>query len=294
MSAPATPAPRVAPGVRKVLKQAAGAAARFAPRPDVGTRRVVLCYHSVHPTVHYRSATPEGFAEHLDWLRVSCDVVPLAALTAGPNRAGRPQVALTFDDGYADNHHYAFPLLAARRLPATFFVTVGFLERDPAVMERLSRIWQTPAAELAPLAWREVAEMRAAGMAFGSHTWSHPNLAELDHRRLLEELRRSKATLEDRTGERVAALAYPFGKLRHNVGPPVFAAAAAAGYERGYVSLPRAVASSDAPLRIPRFGVGDDDVASLGAKVRGEIDWHATVHQRLPARVSRVLFPLYR
>jgi peptidoglycan/xylan/chitin deacetylase (PgdA/CDA1 family) len=261
---------------------------------------VVLCYHSVHPSVPYASASPAEFARHLDWLASACDVVPLdrvgdpaeGAPGAG-DAPGRPRVALTFDDGYDDNHAYALPLLAERGLPATFFVTAGFLERDEAVLAHLAHIWRTPVDALTPLTWSQVAEMHAAGMAIGSHTWSHANLAVLAAPQATHELRGSKDVIETRLGAPVDAVAYPFGKLRHNVVAETFALAEAAGYRRGYVSLPRAVHDGDGPLRIPRFGVGDDSVESLAAKVRGEIDWHATVHDRLPKRVSAALFRQY-
>jgi peptidoglycan/xylan/chitin deacetylase (PgdA/CDA1 family) len=37
-------------------------------------------------------------------------------------------VLLTFDDGYASNYHLAFPILKEFNLPATVFVTTGFLD----------------------------------------------------------------------------------------------------------------------------------------------------------------------
>jgi peptidoglycan/xylan/chitin deacetylase (PgdA/CDA1 family) len=243
--------------------------------------------------VPYASANPARFAEHLDWLTSTCEVTALEDIFEHENASGRPRVALTFDDGYSDNYDYALPLLAERRLTATFFVTVGFLERDPGVLDHLSDIWATPLAELAPLAWSQVREMVAAGMTFGSHTWSHANLAALEPALAYDELQRSKDVLEARLGAPVGGIAYPFGKLRHNVGAATFRLARDAGYQRGYVSLPRALHDRDAPFCIPRFGVGDDTVESLAAKVRGDIDWHATVHRRLPRRVSAALFRQY-
>jgi peptidoglycan/xylan/chitin deacetylase (PgdA/CDA1 family) len=172
-------------------------------------------------------------------------------------------------------------------------VTVGFLERDADVLDHLARIWRTPRDELAPLDWRHVVEMRSAGMKFGSHTWSHRNLAELPREQVVAELARSKGVLEDRTGARVDLVAYPFGKWRQHVDNQTLAVADAAGYTYGCASLPRAISVRDDRLRIPRFGIGDDSVAGLSAKVAGDIDWHGAVHEHLPRRVSRALFPVY-
>jgi peptidoglycan/xylan/chitin deacetylase (PgdA/CDA1 family) len=68
----------------------------------------------------------------------------------------------------------------------------------------------------------------------GSHSVSHPRLAELDDIRLQTELTASKSTLERITGTRVALLALPYGSCS----PRVIAAAERAGYERIFANVP--------------------------------------------------------
>lgn len=72
----------------------------------------------------------ERFNKICGWLKSSFNVLPLdqavAKLKAGvlPARAA----CITFDDGYADNHDVALPILQCHGLPATFFIATGFLD----------------------------------------------------------------------------------------------------------------------------------------------------------------------
>jgi peptidoglycan/xylan/chitin deacetylase (PgdA/CDA1 family) len=91
---------------------------------------VVLLYHRVadlEAGSRSLAVSPRNFAEHLEVLRQSYLPVRLRELR-GFARGLLPRthpVALTFDDGYADNLRYALPLLEAAGIPATVFIVAG-------------------------------------------------------------------------------------------------------------------------------------------------------------------------
>lgn len=107
-------------------------------RAQEGNRRYakILAYHSVAPgesdftrgidvTVH-----PGTFANQLDYLMRYYNIVSLHEL-ANRLKTGRPvggYVVITFDDGFADNHEWAWPLLRQRGLPATICVSTDAID----------------------------------------------------------------------------------------------------------------------------------------------------------------------
>jgi len=83
------------------------------------------------------------------------------------------------------------------------------------------------------MTWDDVAEMARAGMDIGSHTRSHRILQTLDEAALDDELQGSRRELEERTGRRVSAIAYPVG-YPVVADPRILRALARSGYEVGF------------------------------------------------------------
>jgi peptidoglycan/xylan/chitin deacetylase (PgdA/CDA1 family) len=94
---------------------------------------VVLGYHRVGlPDASYYAdswnATPSMFEEQVRLLAKEFDVIrPDDLGTAVKTGHGR-YVLITFDDGYHDNFNEAFPILKRWDVPATFFITTGFVD----------------------------------------------------------------------------------------------------------------------------------------------------------------------
>jgi peptidoglycan/xylan/chitin deacetylase (PgdA/CDA1 family) len=177
------------------------------------SRVVILMYHIVAEPLSAQEAryccSPRRFAAQMRHLRDSG--VRLLALEdlsdACDGRAPWPEagVAVTFDDGFADTFANALPVLVRHGVPATMF----------AVADRIgaSNEWMSnrgfPARRL--MSASELREMAEAGVAIGSHTRTHPRLPELDPDAKRDEIRGSKARLEDVLGHGVTAFAYPYG-----------------------------------------------------------------------------------
>lgn len=75
------------------------------------------------------SATPEQLEAQVSHLCRHADVIRLDEAPAALERGRGRKVALTFDDGYRDNHEHALPVLQRHGVHATFFLATGFLDR---------------------------------------------------------------------------------------------------------------------------------------------------------------------
>ena len=97
--------------------------------PPVG---LILLYHRVATPAtdpQLLSVTPERFAAQMAYLSAHFEVVSLHELVGRLPKAGTASrlIAVTFDDGYADNLSQAKPILEAYKVPATVFVATAAL-----------------------------------------------------------------------------------------------------------------------------------------------------------------------
>lgn len=101
-------------------------------------KAVVLMYHRVMPENEAQCSfshpgivvTPESFARHLDFLKRHFRPLTLSRFRECMESGnGFPPRAclITFDDGWADNHRYALPLLRERGIPAVVFAATDYI-----------------------------------------------------------------------------------------------------------------------------------------------------------------------
>jgi peptidoglycan/xylan/chitin deacetylase (PgdA/CDA1 family) len=105
----------------------------LASRSGTGNCLSVLIYHRVTPVpdalLPYEPDAVE-FERSMRWVRDTYNVLPLgaAARALAEGRLPARALAITFDDGYANNATVAAPILGKLGLPATFFIATGYLD----------------------------------------------------------------------------------------------------------------------------------------------------------------------
>lgn len=176
---------------------------------------IILMYHIADTPKADREikycCTPENFLKQMEYLSKSAyaliNLDDIDAILSGKKTMQMDSIAVTFDDGFEDFYHNAFPVLKKFNIPATLFM----------VSERVgqSNDWmhQRGSPKRNMLSTEQLTDISNAGVLIGSHTCTHPKLNEIspDEKRLHDEIFNSKQQLEEQLGKAVDHFAYPFG-----------------------------------------------------------------------------------
>jgi peptidoglycan/xylan/chitin deacetylase (PgdA/CDA1 family) len=203
-----------------------------------------------------------------DWGYTFVSFGELAELVARKNGAGH--VALTFDDGFADNLHTLAPLLTEEGATATVFVVTGWAGA-PHPLWNGARI----------LTEDEVRTLHAAGVEIGAHTVTHADLTTLSRDEAATELLESRRWLEAVIAAEVTTAAYPYGRATEET--------IAACADAGIVAACRTSGNGswDEPLNLPRQDM-DNGCTMTGLRLKRS-DRYEPLMRFKPARAGRRL-----
>jgi peptidoglycan/xylan/chitin deacetylase (PgdA/CDA1 family) len=162
----------------------------------------ILTYHGIEskPSNSY-SVEIYKFEEQMIYLKENYNIVSLKRYEMMiekqiiiPNKT----IAITFDDGFNNFYSKAYPILYKYKIPATCFIITNKIDYDPRFMS-----------------WNEIKNICEEGIVtFGSHTLSHNSLAKTNNFELQREVVESKNILENKLGNCINYISYPYGTRR--------------------------------------------------------------------------------
>jgi len=170
----------------------------------------ILLYHSIGLNNAQSNVTPNQFEMQMEYLRKNYTVVSLDEIISfikeGKSLPKKP-VAITFDDGYQNVYQNAYPLLKKYRLPATIFITTGYVQKKMPLNQ----------IQLRMLSWTEIKKMSNNNVTIGAHTITHPNLEQVDLETAKKEILESREEIEANIGKKVKYFSSPYGRENEEI-----------------------------------------------------------------------------
>jgi peptidoglycan/xylan/chitin deacetylase (PgdA/CDA1 family) len=254
----------MAQDIRRSIKGLLGGIAGLAGsyRRNFRSKMIIVAFHRVNDAIPEdgltcTSAKFEDFCEFFKkYFRVVSFAEQVTAYEAGVDMGGT--LSITFDDGYRDNFEVAAPILRRLQLPATFFVTTGF------IASKQVPFWDS-SLPLPPawMSWDQVRALASQGFDIGCHTDTHIDMGTSDPETVRRELEVSRQKLQQELGQRPTLFAYPFGGREH-----ISERSIALVREAGFASCASCYGGTNQPLSDP-----------YSLKRIGIAEWFATPHQ---------------
>jgi len=187
----------------------------------------VLMYHHVSPKGSELNVYPHIFESQLSllkrtgWHTLSSEELLNIMLNKVPKP--RRSIAITFDDGFADNYIYALPILKKYNMKAILFVCTEFIKDfvtsrdifDPPTHKTSMNLAFTDRAHMVMCTWDEIKHMEDSGIFdIQSHGISHQipeYLRNDDYTQIRNDLVDSRKILMERLSKKIEHFAWPKG-----------------------------------------------------------------------------------
>lgn len=203
------------------------------------------------------SLPAKKFRSELLFLRKSGHTfVDFSELPTALNKGVKKPTVIYFDDGFKDNLTVAAPILKELGIPATFFITVGYVgkknysatiyyrylllledkgvdvefeinkfkelsykERLELIERKKIRVPHAQAWSDLPvfMDWNDVRTLSSLGFTIGSHGVTHTKLTECSPEELNNEIINSKEIIQKEISKPVLLFSYPHGRLNTKV-----------------------------------------------------------------------------
>jgi peptidoglycan/xylan/chitin deacetylase (PgdA/CDA1 family) len=153
---------------------------------------------------------PEDFKKQMSWFNKNGWTSYIISQLVENEHLPPKSFCITFDDGYEDNYINALPILKKYGFKATIYLVPNYEYN----------LWENFKDKKFDklLNQQQIKEMQDSGLIeFGSHTLHHKNLLTISKDEAFEDMKVSKALVENITHQKCNAFAYPYGKYNDNL-----------------------------------------------------------------------------
>lgn len=177
---------------------------------------MVLYHHLVSDRPHRFGVSTSYFLRQVNYLLRHYRIVSLSEavrlIREGP--VTMPTVAITFDDGYADNYVNLRAVSEETGVPIGYFVATEHISSG----KEFAHDEQFTEHGFPPNTWEQVQFLQHSGYEIGSHTRNHADCGSVDEAFLRSEI---AGALEDLTAKLSPTphFSFPFG-MPQNISPP--------------------------------------------------------------------------
>jgi peptidoglycan/xylan/chitin deacetylase (PgdA/CDA1 family) len=221
------------------------------------SRGAILLYHRVNDmSEDVLTASTRRFAEHLVTLRHFYHPMPTGEMVERIAQGAPLQatsVAIHFDDCYRDVRTCAAVLLEAAGIPATAFVSSGFVDTERVFLHDRDK---SP-HRFENFRTQDLKELGGLGVEVAAHTVNHVDLGSISLAEAQVEVTESRRELEQLIAHPVPLFSFPFGGMR-NIREEVREMVRSAGYRALFSAHGGFVDRETKIFDIPRLGVSSD------------------------------------
>jgi peptidoglycan/xylan/chitin deacetylase (PgdA/CDA1 family) len=221
---------------------------------------LVLAYHRVFPGHHIDPGTFEYQIQTLKGRFVPLTLDETIAFVRGELNLKKEGFAVTFDDGWADNFVYAYPILKKHNVPATIFAPTKFINETrnnigTADVPNFTNGYEKAFKEVEEkgysnefLTWDDIRAM-APLITIESHGNNHLHHPKHTPEEIKKDLEISVKIIEKETGRKPKYLAWPFGEYNDSSTQ----IAKEIGFEACFTMKIGSVKRGDNPYKLRRF-----------------------------------------
>jgi peptidoglycan/xylan/chitin deacetylase (PgdA/CDA1 family) len=244
---------------------------------------MILYHHLVSDRPHRFGTSTAYFLRQMNYLLRHYRVVSLSEAVELVRKGGvkAPTVAVTFDDGYADNFVNLRAVTEETGVPIGYFISTEHISNGREFAhDQLEGEHGFP-----PNTWEQIELLKRCGYEIGSHTRNHADCGSTDLEFLRREIVGSGEDVRRKLGP-TAHFSFPFG-LPQNISAPA-AAIACASYENVFSAYRGGNFHSEA-RRILKRGGFPHTVWELELQLQSVLTREAKEPAHLKLRIDEVL-----